>query len=163
MPVIVPNERSKFRSIYPHEFDNLVVLVENIFYADTNLRNFYIFILAIVGTYVTAVAFSKIIRMLSKEPKQDLSRVAIDALGSLLGTNPKAAASKLPVRIFQFSMVVFSILFGIFASTFLFGLLMARGKCHNIHTLDELAASDLQIYVPTELNETIVEWRHGLE
>lgn len=163
MPVIVGNAKSKFRSIYPHEFDNLVVLVENIFYADTNMRDFYIFIFAIVGIFVTAVAFSKILRMLSKEPKQDLSRVALDALGSFLASNPKAAVSKLPVGVLQFSMVVFSILFGIFASTFLFGLLLARNKCHNIHTLDELAASNLPIYVPTELNDTIEEWKHGLE
>lgn len=163
MPVIILNPKNRFRSLYPHEFDNLVILVQNILYSDTNLRDFYVFISAILSMFVTVVAFSKILRMLSKEPKQDTSRVALDALGSLLATNPKAAVTKLPVGILQFSMIIFSILFGIFASTFLLGLLLAQNTCHNINTLDELAASNLRIFITPELNESIDEWGHNLE
>lgn len=165
MPVISmrASKVHKFRSIYPHEFDNTVILVHNIIHTGAKLRDFYIFVAAIVGTFAITVAFSKALRILSNESNQDLSRVVLDALGSFLATSPKATVNKLPVKILQFSLVVFSIVFSIFASAFLFGLLLTRNKFNNIDRLHDLAKSNLQIFITIQLNETIDQWSQNLE
>lgn len=92
-----------------------------------------------------------------------MSRVVLDALGSFLATNSQASVSTLPVKILQFSMVVFSILFGIFASTYLFGLFLARSKSYNIDRIDDLATANLRIFITTKLNESIDQWSQNLE
>lgn len=162
-PLTRPGKGNKFHSVYAHEFDNIVILVQNIIHTDAKLRHFYIFISAIVGTFAVSVAFSKILRLLSKDAKRDISRIVLDALGSFLATNPKASVSTLPVKILHFSMVVFSILFGMFASTYLFGFLLARSKFSNIDRIDELATANLRIFITTKLNESIDQWSQNLE
>lgn len=127
------------------------------------LHDFYVFISAIVGTFAISVACSKVLRLLSNDPKQEWSRIALDALGSFLATNARATVTKSPVKILQFSMVLFSMLFSIFASAFLFGLLLTRQKSNNIDCLAELATVNLRIFITTELNETIDQWSQNLE
>lgn len=159
----VRRKSKKFHSVYAHEFDNTVILVHNIIHTDLNLQQFYTFIFCIVGAFVLTVAFSKIFRMISNEPKQDISRVALDTLGSFLATNSKAKVNRLSMRCLQFSIGVFSILFSIFVSAFLLGLILDRHKSHNINRLNELATANLRIFITFELNETIDQWSQNLE
>lgn len=156
-------ESSEFRYIYPHEFDDVVVLVENIVHVDRKVHDFYIFSGTLVTVFGVALACDKLLRILSHDSSQKISCAAIHTLGLFLATNARMTATKLPMKIFQFSIILFSILLSIFASAFLFGWLLARTKFDNIDRLDELAETNLKIFIQPDLNQTIDKWSQNLE
>lgn len=159
---VTPSDRSKpFNSLYAHESDSFVILVQNQFYSDLGM-NWPIF-LTVPISFIICTIVRKTIRVVTNNPDRDFISIVMIDLGVFLSTNASPSMANRAERILHISIVLFSMMLSILASAIFFGFFLAKDQSSGIDSLNELAATKLPICITEELNETIENWSQNLE
>lgn len=151
----------KFKSFLAHEYDNSVLLVRKFVNVKANFSTYMPIAICLVLTFAICVLCRKLFGIVAYNER--VSRIMLDTLGAFVSTNPNVRVRNRPERILHFFLIVFSMLFSMFASAILLGNILSKETQTGMNSLSELIESKLPICITQELNETRSEWSQNLE
>lgn len=154
-----------FVGLYPHEFDNFVLIVPSLSVRQKFIDNFLkskmqyliVMILAIVAL------FRYLLRYLTTSRNYDWVRTCIDTFGSFLATSANNPVYNNPEKVFLTTMYMSFMVVTVYFSGLIFKTTLLLFETSNIATISEFAETRYAIYVPHDLGCNKGFWRENME
>lgn len=151
-------EVRQYLKLYPHDYDNFVIIVPNLLKEHNNLINIIIDS-PLVNVWAITICIVTIVRCIFKyilKNSNDWMYTFIETYGISFGTTSAAKSTKLSDQIIVLFLSIFSLIAGIFCSGILFQQYATVSFEPRINTLDDIAKAQYHIFVPREhiTNET---------